>query len=850
MKIDIHKYCKPLALLIIVLAVGCNRLEEDIFLPNEKGQEGDPVTVGLILGVTPELDEHGREIPLTRAPNDITNAEEEAIRNVWVFQFSEPVIPDNDDSRLLVWSCYIDEKTIQTANAGTGIIPVNLIESGTNKNMLVFIANVNNGGYDWDMKVAKNTYGDLKSRNYLLKANTEDSILYGDDLRNMIMSGETEAKITEGLLIDSDTDDPAHNPGILLTRSLAKIRLELTLGNADYKVLSVKIHDLPDRIWFTDALNPRTVLEPVTPSLISFPLVQNLADGLVGYQETESFVWYIPRNVRGISPDVQSVKDRNSYAPREATYIEIMAKHNTTNEGVVYRIYPGADINDFNIIPNHRYLIKQTITGNGGENLTDTRIEQFGDIRFDGNNNSFILNPPLSEGMAARTYEIPITRVNQYWAPDAQSYPGYGGLNEGIIGVNVRWRVDLLWQDDEGIVREVNDEPSRIWISKAEGKGPDDYFSITVPSGARHGNFVMALRRYNPDSSPIESLQILVDQTLWSWHFWVTNYNPDRAKNIAIQGNKFTYTVPGGQVERYGGTLWGYDTNGSEYTNNWNNYQYNEVSTKPYAKSFMMDRNLGAINTEPLSETSRGSLFYQFGRKDPLPAKISLYDINGVAISNTPANGFQAQKWNSTNANGSATDVAVKVSESVYNPMKIYAIKNNWATNVDGYNGFSESSAYAWHDPMVPTELSSQKTIYQGKSIYDPCPPGWKIPVVNAWEDFRTNQIYGSTINSYNHGRGDNFVSSGKGTRYWPNVDIDGKKPVEGNIIYRFAGSRAPGAGYYGASYWANVNGYFWTAIPHYINNAHNFQISTSDAGRKNSTRGTAKSVRCISMNE
>lgn len=845
------KYFKPAAILLMALAAGCTPFDDPTALSSGQPYEGEEVTVGLLLNVSPELDEQGRKIPITRAPNDITPAEEEAIRNVWVFQFGQPIVPGNDDSRLLVWSYYISEDAINAANSGTGVLPVNLIESGAQKHLLAFVANVNDGGYGWNMTAGKNTYADLKSRNYQLNTETEESILYGDDLRNILMSGSAEVRIAEGLVIDSDTDNPAHDAGIPLTRSLAKIQLELTLGNPDYQVLSIKLHNMPNQIWFTDALNTRTDIEPRSPSLIHLPLVENVTDGLVGYQETKSFVWYVPRNTRGINPKATSVKDRNIYAPYQSTYIEITARHATTHQGVVYRIYPGADMTDFNIIPNHRYFIKQTITGNGGDELTDSRIEQFGNVRFDGNNNSFILNPPKTAGMGERRFDVPITRVNQYWAPDAQSYPGYGGLNEGIIGTNVRWRVDLLWQDDANMVRETPDELSRIWISKAEGKGPDDFFSITVPAGAKPGNFVMALRRYNPDSSPHEELQVLIDQTLWSWHFWVTDYNPDRIKFLAADGDKFVYTATGGQVERYGGSFWGYDTPNAAVSNNWNNYTFNEAGNQGYLKSFIMDRDLGTINLGTPTSSSRGLLYYQFGRKDPFVAYIALYDVNGKAITETPTTEFQAQRW-TQNANATTNDVAVKVSVSVYNPMKFYCINQaNWATNVDGYDATQPvaASAYAWHDPMVPTGPSSQSTApYTGKSIYDPCPQGWKMPVPYAWEDFRFDSTYGYTVNVTGHNRGDGFASNGSGLRYWPNKVIDGKKPVEGYITYRFGGYRTPEANNKGALTDFNTVGYHWGAIPYSSNDANYFVISTSQVAFMEKARSAGMPVRCVSM--
>lgn len=829
--------------LIALLAAGCSDFDEQTG-PAGIPFEGRLVTKSIPLRVTNELDEQGREIPLSRAFDELSDAEDSAIENVWVFQFSEPEAGGDYDSRRLIRSTYIDDDAIDAAESGTHMIEVDLIESGMQEHLLVFVANINEADYGWEMVPGRSTYAELKSRFYRLRTNTEDSRLYGDEWRNIIMSGKAVTTIAEG--------DGFPIAGIPLTRSLAKIRLELTLANPDYKVLSVKLRDMPDSFRLAEALDESSQqLDNIIPSVIDFPIESNYDDGLVNNGETKTIVWYVPRHERGSNLNITTPADKNRYAPAWATYIEIMAKNINTGAGVLYRIYPGADKTDFNILPNHRYLVKQTITGNGGENLTDSRIEQFGDVYLDGHSNSFILNPPISEGMGPRTYYVPITRVNEYWAPDAQSFPGYGGLNEGAILTNTRWRVDLLWQDSPDMVRAESDTPSRIYISKAIGKGPDDYFAITVPDGAIHGNFVMALRIYNPSSSQSEEYQIPYDQVMWSWHFWVTDYNPDRMKFVALEGDKFVYPVPGGQVERYGGAVWGYDTPGSAVANNWNNYTYNTSSTAPYAKAFMMDRSIGALNNGYSAYSTKEALTYQFGRKDPFSGSTTLYNIDGVALTATAPDGFEAQRWNG-NANGLSTDIAVKVSESVNNPMKFYSRNNPWATDVNGFVSTASTDGYMWFDVRVPmgVRVADVKS-YKGKSIFDPCPPGWKIPTTSVWEDFRQNNTAGHTVSNSTHNR--DFPNYTTLLQYWPNIEVDGQYPVEGKIHYSNAHGRRNTSGYDGNHYTSTAYSYAWSATPATALNAYCFYYrTTSSTLTTNSSiaKGYAMRVRCVSMEE
>jgi hypothetical protein len=72
---------------------------------------------------------------------------------------------------------------------------------------------------------------------------------------------------------------------------------------------------------------------------------------------------------------------------------------------------------------------------------------------------------------------------------------------------------------------------------------------------------------------------------VWSWHIWVTNYNPGTTANT--DANTTTYS--------FNNNLW-------------------------------MDRNLGATTTTPATQTTKG-LIYQWGRKDPFPGS-STYNGN------------------------------------------------------------------------------------------------------------------------------------------------------------------------------------------------------------------------------
>lgn len=117
-----------------------------------------------------------------------------------------------------------------------------------------------------------------------------------------------------------------------------------------------------------------------------------------------------------------------------------------------------------------------------------------------------------------------------------------------------------------------------------------------------------------------------------------------------------------------------------------------------------MDRHLGATVTTQGSPEAFG-LIYQWGRKDPFTASAAateqertLYDIEGNRIDD-----FYARAA----ANGT-------IALSIANPMVFYTVSYETGD---------------WHDTSSDDMWGG---VSMKKTIYDPCPPGWKVPVCDA----------------------------------------------------------------------------------------------------------------------
>lgn len=341
---------------------------------------------------------------------------------------------------------------------------------------------------------------------------------------------------------------------------------------------------------------------------------------------------------------------------------------------------------------------------------------------------------------------------------------GNGGA--GAVAIDPQ-SVQLLWQEGDGVT------PLVANVTFADGIA-----TVTANSADMSGNAVVAAY-----SGPGGTGEIL-----WSWHIWVTDYAPDGSVNYGLGANSLA-AVDGGQVHTYGA----------------------QYMVKNPGK-VMMDRNLGAtaalyklVTTNAENYPTYG-LFYQWGRKDPIP-KAPL----GAVPNNT------AGQQTTYNANGQATGYPictagpVALGETVKNPHVFYC------------NG---SGTYDWNSSPNNALWGDGTT----KSVYDPCPAGWRIAPNGTWDDL------GSSMGSP-FGKNSNWNSA--------NVNVAGGLYAAGSVaaFYPVAGNRLHNSGVLSA---VGSFGYSWSSSPDGVNGI-NLGFNWQGLGTGSSTsRGFGLQVRCI----
>ena len=185
----------------------------------------------------------------------------------------------------------------------------------------------------------------------------------------------------------------------------------------------------------------------------------------------------------------------------------------------------------------------------------------------------------------------------------------------------------------------------------------------------------------------------------------------------------------------------------------------------------MMDRNLGATSADPGDVGALG-LFYQWGRKDPFLGSSSISESTEAAST---------IEWPSSVVSTSETGT---IEYAVSHPTTFIEYNNR---NSDWY--------YTGTDNTDDTRWTTSES---EKSIYDPCPAGWRVP--DGGEEGIWSKAKGSS-SEYNR----NYDSNDLG------MNFSGEFGTDLTIWYPAAGFRFDDDG----SLSRVVNyGYYWSATP------------------------------------
>lgn len=187
-----------------------------------------------------------------------------------------------------------------------------------------------------------------------------------------------------------------------------------------------------------------------------------------------------------------------------------------------------------------------------------------------------------------------------------------------------------------------------------------------------------------------------------------------------------TFTTTGME----GNAVIAYTNEAGEILWSWHIWCTDAPAEMKWGANTWLDRNLGALTTVSGDVDSYG-LMYQWGRKDPFPGS-KLYSWSGT---NDETAAFSTDYTYKTIVNGDyawqySSGTGLTVAESIAQPMNM--CQNATAADLDPTCGADGSKNFnnvtrPWVAGMCAVEYS-KFWLDDEKTIYDPCPAGYRVP--------------------------------------------------------------------------------------------------------------------------
>ena len=308
----------------------------------------------------------------------------------------------------------------------------------------------------------------------------------------------------------------------------------------------------------------------------------------------------------------------------------------------------------------------------------------------------------------------------------------------------------IVWSDEKDLVT------SPTIAHDASGDG---YLDFEVKqSDIKSGNAVVAVTKGGT--------------VVWSWHLWfapksaltpipVTNY----------QGKTYNFTT---------------ETLGWKPTA-WSGSTYDKPRTvKVKVEQTIANGGVKQFTVINITQNNGGkkegiSTLYQFGRKDAFP-------------------GMDETKLPEGSINKNAGD-NMSITNGIQNPQNFYTWGGSWYNNPPaGYSYYN-----LWSADNTTTGYNDNAVV---KTVYDPCPVGFKMPASNAFTGFTSNGQYQSGAANINaNGTADSWDKFS--AAYGHNFYTNGSKTA--TIFFPASGFRVISDGSL-----VNVgnDGYYWSAVP------------------------------------
>ena len=257
-------------------------------------------------------------------------------------------------------------------------------------------------------------------------------------------------------------------------------------------------------------------------------------------------------------------------------------------------------------------------------------------------------------------------------------------------GVNTPDGAKLVWADESGLVTNLS----------VTGSGTNAFVQFEVPAAnIKNGNAVIAVTRYGA--------------VVWSWHLWFAPedfLNPIASWNIFGKRYDFTQEALGMKY-----TAW----NSTTYTSS-RSVKVKVVQNYGQGSPIVYKENVFTITQKPGIVRQGFTTLYQFGRKDAFPGTDD--NLEGTFNKNAGDD--------------------MSIPNSIQHPENFYTDGSSWYNNPPaGYSWLNLWSAKnnTYGEAYNPTVI---------KTVYDPCPAGFKMPEAKVFSAFTSDGMYTGHLNT------------------------------------------------------------------------------------------------------
>ena len=526
----------------------------------------------------------------------------------------------------------------------------------------------------------------------------------------------------------------------------------------------------------------------ITPTLaVTAPANEYLYTGGTQNYTVRSYAAVTGGGATGISPIAWTAEfsedGGTSWSSTKPAWLTAFTTNGTGSSSTSGNVYPATVAAQAGVVSSPQNTALQAAAPvNDGTSANIYDLSTKGGTAVMRTANCYIVNAagryklPLVYGNAVDYVKVPVTGNNTSAYTSTASgtnvlNPFINHLGNGITDPYIYNNANctpnsctLVWQDEPNLVTNV--------ALSSDGH----FLEFTVnQSTIRQGNAVVAVRN-------------AANEIMWSWHIWVTDYvlGTDLKTITNFQNKQYTLLPV---------NIGWCDEKRENYAGREVKVRFKQQATAGYP---------GTTETVTVKQKAKeiiyigNNTYFQWGRKDPF--------VGGILDGSTTKN----KTW--YDASGTAqTNQLPPTGSFPYNNACITSgitLPNTFCTN----NYMDYKYANLW---------SADNTVYTGndnpvvKTIYDPCPAGYKMPPNNVFTGFTTTGQ--STTNS------SQFNVSGAWNNGW-NFHC-GLNHTGDTVFFPASGYRIH---YSAVLNYVGSLAYYWTAGPFNTNNGFSMNFSPS----------------------